>query len=907
MTSRASRRQAYLRIIDRLWKRNGRVTYKEFLRALERSRAHMSLELRALAHPISQPSFSQFFQQYCRENNIQRQTYSWIQRRILAAIQDGEVDASQREKDLINATQRLLTDFKVIVPSTGVLRRLVRSARAEVAGRRRESRLETLERSLGIVLKDVPLVQRFEAAQELLRYPPAWQGKANLKTMTREARVQVELEEVIRANDLPRETMLAHPHLVMHQNLIERLRPSYLLNRREKRAVAEALPFYIVGRWRDARDTVLACFVRKARLLRFNLNNLYEATVRDASLSFLEKSTPRFNRLHRAVLKSLETGSVANLRRQRKFLAELDRQGIRFASREDYYLLLSGRGGYVRKMAHRLASIPFVGQDSRARAIVTAMEEVCRFKPFRVPIPRTVVDRLRFLNVPPGQLCRRKIFEPVVLMTLADLLWSGRVTVPGSIHYRNRWNDLPPQSDVTTGPHPSHWVDGLRHRLEAAGALFRYRTKECSVIRDGRLAIPRGRREKSTGQAHGNGEIVSPAGLRLPAIGIIDLLWEVHRVTGFLDAFQLEGHATRRLSDEERRRLTIAALLGLGLNLGLQEISRSLGRGYKYERLRAFAANYVTVRTLRGALACVIDTWDRLGLGRSWGAGTTCSVDGRVVFSYARNLLSQYHYRKGRVGVTIYWVVRDDHLASSVRLIGNQEWESWFILDDLMNPIGGKPLEVSSGDTHGQHLAAWGLADLLGKRITVRFRQLGQVKIYGPKPGRWCGLTRVGEVNWALLRKATGSLHRVATAIKSGAIAPSDILRVWNIYDESGVNIAEALRELGKVVRTEFILTYASDPHLREEIQQGCQRAENWNAFQEAVFFGKGGRIETNNPYRRDEIGLAMALILDSIIFYNAWKWESRLKKGTLLTPAIWSHVKLLGQYRFAREPASEK
>jgi TnpA family transposase len=257
------------------------------------------------------------------------------------------------------------------------------------------------------------------------------------------------------------------------------------------------------------------------------------------------------------------------------------------------------------------------------------------------------------------------------------------------------------------------------------------------------------------------------------------------------------------------------------------------------------------------------------------------------------------------VGVTIYWVVRDDHLASSVRIIGNQEWESWFILDDLMNPIGGKPLEVSSGDTHGQHLAAWGLADLLGKRITVRFRQLGQVKIYGPKPGKWCGLTRVSEVNWALLRKASNSLHRVAAAIKSGAIAPSEILRIWNLYDESGVNIAEALRELGKVIRTEFILTYASDPHLREEIQQGCQRAENWNSFQEAVFFGKGGRIETNNPHRRDEIGLAMALILDSILFYNAWKWGARLKKGTSLTPAIWSHVKLLGRYRFRREPAS--
>jgi TnpA family transposase len=449
-------------------------------------------------------------------------------------------------------------------------------------------------------------------------------------------------------------------------------------------------------------------------------------------------------------------------------------------------------------------------------------------------------------------------------------------------------------------------VADQRRRIEAAGNLFRRRAKEADVIREGRLRVPRARRPHGEEEDEDD-ETEVEAGPRLPGIDVVDLLWEVHQATGFLDAFRLEGRAPHAIPEEERRRLGIAVILALGTNVGIQELSRSLGRGYGLGRLRNFAANYVTVRTLRESLGRIVEAWDRLGLGRHWGPGTACSVDGRAVSSYARNLVSQHHFRRGKVGVTVYWAIRDDHLAASIRLIGNQEWESWFILDDLMHPAGGKPLEVSTGDTHGQHLAAFGLANLLGKQITVRFRQLGQVKIYGPSSGRWCGLDRVGTIDWSLLRRAAVSIHRLAAAVRDGRIEPSEILRRVNIYDEDGVNVAQALRELGKMARTEFILGYATDPGLRDRIQRGCQRAENWNSFQASVFLSRSGRIGTNNPRRRDEIGLAMSVLMDAIVFHNAWRWGPRLQKHPTATPVVWRHVRLLGRYRITKRPSTSK
>ena len=904
------RHQAYIRVIHRIWTSYGRVTHNEFNDSFRRARAHMSHHNLAAIPYVSQQTFSYYYRKYCQLQHIHRRSYRWIKNHLLNDIQDGRIDTNLREQGMMDLLRAALIRQKIIVPAPDVLRRLVRSARMELTGQRREQRIMNLEQSLGIVLDDVPAIQRFRAAQELLRYPPAWRGKANLQTMARESKIMAELADVIRANNLPIEKIVASPMLRDRQDLVERLRPSYL-TRREHLAIVESLPFYLVGRWRDARDVVLACLVRKARLLRYNLKKLNESYVRDASLSFLEQASPRFGALHRAVVKSLATGSIDGLRRHRAFLAELEREGIGLAERTVYYRLLSGRGGYVRKMARKLENIPFEAHDPRAKAVITILPEVFRFAPFRVPVPESTAAGLSFLAVPIAELKRRKIFETVVIMTLADLVWSGRVTVPGSVRYRNRWSDVPAlQSTREQDSGRAHWIADLRRRLEAAAGRFRQYAKEHTVLRDGRLHVPRARyTHGDEGDDEEERSIVpSHPPVRLPSIDIVDLMREVHGATGLLDAFQLDGPAPHRLPDDERRELAVAVLIGDGLNLGLKEVSRSIGHGFRLGRLRNFAANYVISRKLRAASARVIAMWDKLGLGLPWGSGRACSVDGRVVRSNSKNIFSSYHRRKGKVGVTIYWVVRDDYLASSVRIIGNQEWESWYVLDDLQQPTGEKPLEVSTGDTHGQHLAAWGLADLIGKRLTVRFRQLGTVKLYGLRNGRWCGIQGVKTIDWNLLRRASPSLHRLAAAVRKGDVVPSEVLRVWNLYDENGINVMEALRELGKVPRTEFILEYARDPAFREEIHNNCQRAETWNSFQDAVFFGNGGRVATNSPRRRDEMGFAMGLVMNCIVFHNAWKWGSKLRKVEGATPVVWSHVRFHGRYKFTkRRHPSEK
>ena len=279
----------------------------------------------------------------------------------------------------------------------------------------------------------------------------------------------------------------------------------------------------------------------------------------------------------------------------------------------------------------------------------------------------------------------------------------------------------------------------------------------------------------------------------------------------------------------------------------------------------------------------------------------SCSSDGKVMFSFLNNLISRYHYRKGKSGVTIYWFVRNDWIASYVQIIGNDEWESWYVIDGMMNSYGDKKITRSCGDTQGQLLSLWSLGYLLGIEIRARFRDLKNVKLFKSSESSNVGeLTGVEVINWKLIEEGFLSVWRLVEAIKSERTNSKDILSTWNIYDEAGFNVMRAVREIGKAARTIFNLNYVMDRELQQEIREGCNRAEFWNKFQDAVFWGKGGVISSNDRIKQQESALFMMLIMNSIVFYNACVYGDRSLKrsnGTSLTPVFWQYINFLGKY----------
>ena len=89
---------------------------------------------------------------------------------------------------------------------------------------------------------------------------------------------------------------------------------------------------------------------------------------------------------------------------------------------------------------------------------------------------------------------------------------------------------------------------------------------------------------------------------------------------------------------------------------------------------------------------------------------------------------------------------------------------------------------------------------------------------------------------------------RVALSIKAGTIMPSTILRRLATYSRKN-KLYFAFRELGRVVRTIFLLQYISDLELRQVIQAATNKSEAFNKFVQWVCFGGEGVIECRSHW----------------------------------------------------------
>ena len=75
-----------------------------------------------------------------------------------------------------------------------------------------------------------------------------------------------------------------------------------------------------------------------------------------------------------------------------------------------------------------------------------------------------------------------------------------------------------------------------------------------------------------------------------------------------------------------------------------------------------------------------------------------------------------------------------------------------------------------------------------------------------------------------------------------------------------------ANRELGRVLKTEFVLQYMSEPQLRAKVRRGLLKVEQLHALARAVYYGQRGRISAREVYDQVSACSCLTLILACIV-----------------------------------------
>ena len=354
----------------------------------------------------------------------------------------------------------------------------------------------------------------------------------------------------------------------------------------------------------------------------------------------------------------------------------------------------------------------------------------------------------------------------------------------------------------------------------------------------------------------------------------------------------------------------LATTFCYGCQLGPAQAARSLGNVDR-RQLSWVHGRHITEAGLDRAIREVINGYHRFALPKHWGTGQSASADGTKWDLYERNLLSEYHLRYGGYGGIGYYHVSDTYIALFSHFIPCGVWEAVYLLDGLLQNLSDIQPDTIHGDTQAQSTPVFGLAALLGITLMPRIRNWKDLTLYRPDRGAsFAHLDPLfsATVDWDLIQTHLRDMLRVVLSIKAGRITAATLLRKLGTYSRKN-RLYQAFRELGRAVRTEFLLQYLGSTELRTLIQAATNKSEAFNGFAQWVAFGGDGTITTNDRDEQRKVIKYNHLIANCVIFHNVFTLSRVLEELqaegypldpselAALSPYVTQHINRFGHY----------
>jgi TnpA family transposase len=446
----------------------------------------------------------------------------------------------------------------------------------------------------------------------------------------------------------------------------------------------------------------------------------------------------------------------------------------------------------------------------------------------------------------------RRYFELCVLSQVMVELKSGDLYIPDSDQYSDYRRELISEDEFRRGI----LLYGEQAGIAVAGPAFIKRlrdqlTANAQVADDGfeeneYLQIEHGepvlKRLRRKSEPAGLRKLEQHLTERMEVVDIIDALSDTEHWLNWTRHFSpISGYDAKLENARERYLITTFCY---GCNLGPMQTARSI-KGLDRRQVSFINQRHITEEKLNEAITTVINGYAKLPLQRFWGSGKSASADGMKWDLYPQSLMSEYHIRYGGYGGIGYYMVADSYIALFSRFSTCGAWEGHYILDFIEENKSDVQPDTIHADTQGQSTAIFGLAYLLGIQLMPRIRNWKDLHLYRPSmEDRYQHLDTLftGAIEWSLIETMLPDMLRVAMSIKAGTIRPSTILRRLATYSRKN-KLYFAFRELGRVVRTIFLLQYISNLDLRRMIQSATNKSEAFNKFVQFVCFGGDGVI----------------------------------------------------------------
>jgi TnpA family transposase len=502
----------------------------------------------------------------------------------------------------------------------------------------------------------------------------------------------------------------------------------------------------------------------------------------------------------------------------------------------DFIHLLAENYPNIRRYAPALLEVLQLKAAPAGRAVLEAVEQIRSLnagslKELPADAPTAFIKKRWEKLVRTDQGLNRKNYELCLLCELKNSLRSGDIWVKGSRQFKDFEDYLIPAPAFgelsKTGTIPlSVNTDGeaylkerttlLEEQLALVNGLALANNLPDALITEAGLKMtPLDAAVPPAAQ-----DLIDRTAALLPHIKITELLLEVDAWTGFT------RHFTHLKTGEpvKDKTLLLTAVLADAINLRLVKMAASCP-GAPYSQLSWMQAWHIRDDTYAAALADLVNAQLRHPFAANWGDGTTSSSDGQRFKSGGRaestgHVNPKYGSDPGRM---FYTHLSDQYSPFSTQVVNVGVRDATYVLDGLLYHESDLRIEEHYTDTAGFTDHVFGMMHLLGFRFTPLIRDLNETRLFVlNSEADFSSLKPLigGKINLSHIRANWDELLRLASSIRQGTVTASLILRKLAAYPRQN-GLAVALREVGRIERNLFILTWLQSTELRRRFMPG--------------------------------------------------------------------------------------
>lgn len=515
----------------------------------------------------------------------------------------------------------------------------------------------------------------------------------------------------------------------------------------------------------------------------------------------------------------------------------------------------------------------------------------------------------------------RRYYELAVLTELKNNIRSGNISVVGSRRHKDfdeylvskeEWDKV---KDTNTRLAVSNsFEEYIEERKETLLERIKWVSENVQSLEG--VCLDKGeielkRLEKNTPE--GAKEYSKSVYELIPRVKLTNLVMEVMNWTKFDEQFT---HAsTGKAPKDDEKEIILAALIAMGTNIGLTKMADSTDN-ISYYQMANVAQWRLYDDALNRARSILVNFQNKLSLPSYWGDGSTSSSDGMRIITAVSSLHAEHnpHYGSGK-GSTSYRFVSDQYTTFYSKVINTNARDAVHVIDGLLHHESDLNIKEHYTDTAGFTEQTFGMCHLLGFKFAPRLRDIADAKLYSfSKPNDYPRLESLlnHKVNTKIIKDNYDDVLRLAHSIREGKVSASLIMAKLGSYARQN-SLSAALKEMGRIEKTIFILDYISNEELRRRIQKGLNKGEAANALARSVFFAKRGEFHERDLQDQMQRDSALTILMDCITIWNTiylskavdyLRDRNELNDEFLafVSPLNWEHINLYGHYSFDKK-----